>query len=434
MTLHQLFEAFAIQAGEALRGAASDAGGVPFEVAELAGTRRNTASALYCYRPLTSEFVRAQAGLLAGLPAYAPLSETLVGIGGLDHYLKARVGGTGASRAPADDSVTAGQAHAVLLEFVSRLFDERTDFEVDRQRFALVYEDLERLIYESRCVTEVIAPLHGVDLLPEVHELPLGDGLAIVRADALIGLPLGLAEDSQRLLVVLRVAHERQQAPPAAFVRSRFQRVLTTLRLFDRGSYGVGPIGYSRLDDGAWTPLALGTGSTGASRTLITQSVEDELREFHALISRRIARGLGGSAADDSGAGGLAWALARYEMGCERGLALERLTDHLLALRALLEPEGPASGRLTQRVSAICAPVSDRAKLSARVARAVRLERSAVTGMADRSDEAQELVDEISEHLRAILRDVICGHLDTDLCALADDLLGQAAEQIELAA
>ncbi len=40
----------------------------------------------------------------------------------------------------------------------------------------------------------------------------------------------------------------------------------------------------------------------------------------------------------------LAWALARFEMGCERSSELEALSDHLLALRALLEPEGPAAG------------------------------------------------------------------------------------------
>ena len=42
--------------------------------------------------------------------------------------------------------------------------------------------------------------------------------------------------------------------------------------------------------------------------------------------------------------GELAWALRRFELGCERDSRYEALTDHLLALRALLEPEGPESG------------------------------------------------------------------------------------------
>ena len=37
------------------------------------------------------------------------------------------------------------------------------------------------------------------------------------------------------------------------------------------------------------------------------------------------------------------------------------------------------------------------------------------------------MVEELSEHLRAVLRDTLCGHLDVDLCALADELLAQDA-------
>ena len=38
------------------------------------------------------------------------------------------------------------------------------------------------------------------------------------------------------------------------------------------------------------------------------------------------------------------------------------------------------------------------------------------------------IVSELAEHLRAILRDALCGHLDADLCAVADELLAEAAE------
>ena len=40
------------------------------------------------------------------------------------------------------------------------------------------------------------------------------------------------------------------------------------------------------------------------------------------------------------------------------------------------------------------------------------------------------LVEELSEHLRALLRDVLCGHLDTDLRAVADELLAEAATSL----
>ena len=76
-------------------------------------------------------------------------------------------------------------------------------------------------------------------------------------------------------------------------------------------------------------------------------------------------------------------------MGCERLAPFEALTDYLLALRALLEPEGPASGRLAQRLAVICGAPEERAALAQRVARAIKLERAVVTGMA--SDDARRL-------------------------------------------
>jgi hypothetical protein len=113
-------------------------------------------------------------------------------------------------------------------------------------------------------------------------------------------------------------------------------------------------------------------------------------------------------------------------MGCERLAPFEALTDYLLALRALLEPEGPSSGRLAQRLAAICAKPEDRAALAERTARAIALERAVVTGLAATRTGVDGLVDELAEHLRAILRDALCGHLDVELCAVADDLLAEA--------
>src|ERR1019366_1204035 len=116
------------------------------------------------------------------------------------------------------------------------------------------------------------------------------------------------------------------------------------------------------------------------------------------------------------GGGELSWALARFEMGCERLAPFEALTDYLLALRALLEPEGPSSGRLAQRLSVICAGPDQRAVLAERTARAIAFEQAVITGASSGGETGVDaLVEEISEHLRAILRDALCGHLDADL-------------------
>jgi hypothetical protein len=215
---------------------------------------------------------------------------------------------------------------------------------------------------------------------------------------------------------VLTIAEERPRQSPLATARARFRRALTALRLFERGGYALGPLAWVRVDGGAWRPFALG--STGRPRgvTLIPAEEEDELRAFCSLVSRRTPSG-----------GEVAWALARFEMGRERFAPFEALTDYLLALRALLEPEGPASGRLAQRLAVLCARPADRGGLAERTAHAISLERAVITGLAPAQDGAAALVDELSEHLRALLRDVLCGHLDSDLREVADHLLAEAA-------
>jgi hypothetical protein len=139
---------------------------------------------------------------------------------------------------------------------------------------------------------------------------------------------------------------------------------------------------------------------------------EDELRAFVALAARRMPRG-----------GELAWALRRFDLACEREDAAEALTDLLLALRALLEPEGPESGFLPSRLAALCAPTGMRDALAARAAEALAIEKAVIAGLAPPPRASPCSVDELTEHLRALLGDALCGHLDSDLAAAADALI-----------
>jgi hypothetical protein len=61
------------------------------------------------------------------------------------------------------------------------------------------------------------------------------------------------------------------------------------------------------------------------------------------------------------------------------------------------------------------------------------LERAVIAGTAPAEPGVNALVDELSEHLRALLRDVLCGHLDPDLRGVADGLLTDAVEPETLA-
>jgi hypothetical protein len=309
------------------------------------------------------------------------------------------------------------------------VFAERSEFGFDAERFELAYEELERTLYEGRCVTTVIAPLMGISLDPDTSELPLGDGLSLVRGElledappeALWGAPAPdtAGGEEPNVLVVLSVGQERPSPPPVSVARARFRRVLTALRLFERGGYALGPLAWTRTDAGAWRAVALGGSGRPRLVTLIGAAQEDELRAFCNLVARRTPT-----------SGELAWALGRFELGCERLAPFDALTDHLLALRALLEPEGPGSGRLAQRLSVLCASPEGRVALAERTAHAISLERAVISGLAPAGPGANRLVEELSEHLRALLRDVLCGHLDADLCSVADELLAQAAATV----
>jgi hypothetical protein len=420
-TLHSILESFTSDCALQLTAETASGQEIPFELVESDGGRRGRAL-LYCYRPLTGVFIRDRLGLLSALPTYAPAARALADADGTEAYLRLR----GEARIPAE---ARERADAALRLFLARVYEERSEFGLDPERFEVAYEELERALYEGRCVSTVIAPLLGVALDPGTAELPLGGGLSLLRGDSIrdvpaeavwgAGGPDGYAEEPN-VLACLTVTRGRSERPPVSLARVRFRRVLTALRLFERGGYALGPIAWTRADDGAWRSVAFGSSGRPRFITLLPAAQEDELRAFCNLIMRRAPS-----------AGELAWALTRFEMGCERLAPFEGLTDYLLALRALLEPEGPASGRLAQRLAVLCAHPSDRVGLAERTAHAISLERAVIAGLApgdtDPTHPADSLVDELAEHLRALLRDVLCGHLDADLRKVADDLLAEAA-------
>jgi hypothetical protein len=408
-SLHSLLEAFTADAAAQLSSQAAGGAEIPFELIEADSGPRGRVP-LYCYRPLTSTFIRQQLGVLVALPSYAPAARALAALEGTETYLRER----GEPRIPEDPRE---RADAALRSFLGGVFDERSEFEFDPGRFEAAYGVLEHVLYDGRSVTTVIAPLLGIALSSASKELELGEGLALVRGESIPDAPSEAVwgdGDEPHVLAVLTVTQERADRPPLSLARRRFRRVLTALRLFERGGYALGPIAWSRTDASSWRPVALGGSGRPRFVTEIAAEDEDELRAFCNLVWKRMP-----------GGGEAAWALARFEMGCERLAPFEALTDYLLALRALLEPEGPGSGRLAGRLAAICAQPQHRAALAERVAHAISLERAVIAGLAPAETGVDALVDDLAEHLRALLRDVLCGHLDSDLRSVADRILSE---------
>ncbi len=384
---------------------------VPFELSSQTRRRGQAAATpLYCYTALTGAFIAEREGELASLPAHAEAARLLADFDGLDRYLASM--GIDVGRVKGAHGARARTAIKVLLEDV---FEEQSDFELRPERLRAALERLESSAFQSTSEVTLVATLHGLTIASA--ELPLTKGLMIAQPDALRGAPAGAVSEGEgewadnHLIVVLSVEDDD---PRDAVARGRevLKDLLRALRLFGDGRVTLGTLAWARVGAGAWNPLALGTGGRPHGMLVVTAEQEDELRAFCNLVSRRAPH-------DNE----LAWALRRFELGCERENAYEALSDHLLALRALLEPEGPSSGLLAGRLAALCAIPEHRLELTERIVQALALERAAIAGTSAKRAGGEALANDVADHLRALLRDVICGHLAPDLAPLADELL-----------
>jgi hypothetical protein len=407
-----------------LQGELDGGAEVPFELASQSSRGRGTP--LYCYRPLTEAFVRERWGALRGTASYARAAPLLEGFEGLDRYLLAReersggggrslLGGRAGRRVlPAPNRA---RADVALRALVCEVFAEQSDFALREERLRGALERVDCSAHAGATEVTLLATLHGLAIASP--EVPLASGLTIARPEELLDVPDGAlagefhegGDVGGRLLVAF-TTEDADVHTAIARGRAVLGELLRALRLFGDGRIALGRLAWARAGGGAWGVHALGGGGRPHGMLVVGAEQEDELRAFCNLISRRAPN-----------ENELAWALARFEMGCERPTDLEALSDHLLALRALLEPEGPSSGLLAGRLAALCATPAERPALTRRVVRALALERAAIEGTAVDQAGSIALVRELANHLRALLRDVVCGHLKPDLVALADKLL-----------
>ena len=399
-----------------------DAGAeVSFELGSRGGRSGRGATPLYCYEALTGAFIAERENELEQLPGYAEVAALLDGFDGLDRYLSSM----GAVSEPSRRTPAArgpARALAAITVLLADVFDGQTDFEVHPDRLRAALERLERSELANTDAMTLVATLHGLTI--SSPELSLATGLTIAHPDALEEVPAGVgsigdgATQGDHLIVALTLREEegaiteRDARDAVAEGCEVLKDLLRSLRLFGDGRVALGALAFSRVGDGPWNPVALGSGGRPQGMLVVTAEQEDELRAFCNLVSRRAPDG-----------NELAWALRRYELGCERHSPYEALSDHLLALRVLLEPEGSSSGLLAGRLAALCAVPEHRLELTERIIAAVGLERAVITGSSLKRAGGPTLAKEVADHLRALLRDVICGHLAPNLPALADELL-----------
>ncbi|MGH2955947.1 MAG: hypothetical protein ACRDL6_03010, partial [Solirubrobacterales bacterium] len=122
----------------------------------------------------------------------------------------------------------------------------------------------------------------------------------------------------------------------------------------------------------------------------------------------------------------LDWAASRFELGAERASLIEALSDYLLALRGLLEGGGRTNSALAARVATLACEPEEREAGRLCVERALLLERKLMSGGRFRpSAEASPLdvIAELEELLRRVLKGLATGGLEGDLRAEADEIL-----------
>src|SRR4051794_25238271 len=417
--LHDALRDFALEAAALLTNELKQGAEIPFDVVEEPGG----ASVLYRYQPLTSEFVAERWPRLRQLPAYLDAAAALGS--GAEAYLRMQSGGSSAD------------SEAGLSAMLERLYEDATSFEFPEERFERVYGEVERALFENTIRTALIAPLHGVEI--EHDRVDLGDGLFLIAGDKLDAPPGAVWGDATgqverggppNVLCVLRRDIAADEQLPVSEARIRFRKLLTALRLFKSGAVAFGPVGWGRVDEGAWQPIPIGLSGPGRGAPWTLSA--DEQPELVELVDIVTSARPGGR---------IAWALSRFEMGCERPLDTEALSDYLLALRSLLDATDEAGrASLTLRLAALCAEEGDRQAVQRRAELAFALEHWVMGGGGATAylealgpDTPRSIVLELEQHVRGLLRDVLCGYLSADLKAAADDiLLASSTGEIEI--
>lgn len=399
--LHAVVDAIATAGSQQLARRAAEGAPVPFDLVEVPSSG---GAPLFSYKPRTRDFVEEHVDVLRQLPAWPSAVNVLAGFDGLGDYLLSH----GERHVPIDPRERADLTLRVLL---ATMHAETGDFLHTPGRTAAATAELARCILGGREEATIVVPMLGVRL--EAERLDLEHGLALVRDDVITDLPRDARSPVRGrpgTLAVVDVLADPSGAAGLAVARPRLRALLTALRLYDRPAPALAPVAWARVRGGGWASHPFIGTCARASGTLHLQAAHaDAVRGFCDLVARagRLT-------------GGTAWALRRFELACERADHAEALTDTLLALRALLEADQLGSELLGERLAALCARPEDWIGLRDRAQMAEAVEVALMQGTPVDEGQVRELALELRGHLRALLRDIACGHLSTDLVTVAD--------------
>ncbi len=399
--LNEALKRLATEAATRLSTLVAGGDQIPFDVAADAGED----SAFYSYVPLSGRYVVEHADELRSLPSFVPAREAAVESGVAVPYLEAR-----GEAVPADPGERAEQ---MIVAFFASLWEGRTGFALDRDRLDEALSTLDAEGREADDADVLIVPIVGLRMSTPWLTLP--HGVRVVRADS-IEAPV----DATRSEGMGRAAWEPQflavaeQSPDegADEALNQLRELISVMRLFKGGGVGLGPYAFAPTGARCWRRIATGAAATRPGGYRLSEAEAEELTEFAGRLESR---------PDPDAA--LTWAVGRFEMGCERESALDGLSDHLLAMRAVLEGHGPVGASLPMRAAALISVDGelDRIEARERVEETLELERSTMNGRT--IEGAVELAAWAEGGVRRLLRAAALGELGNDLGATADETL-----------
>jgi hypothetical protein len=372
---------------------------IPFDVA----TDTAEDSPFYSYVPQTGRYVAERSGELHRLPSWSAAREAVVEAGVASTYLEGR-----GETVPAEPGA---RAERMLEAFVVELFEGSTGFALDRGRLEAQVATLDAEARSADDADLLIVPIVGLRM--SMSRLQLPHGVRIVRADQVVAPVEAMRSEGMGRAAwepqFLAVAEQGGDGAEAALHQLR--ELISVMRMFKVGGIGLGPFAFAPTGEDTWRRLVTGAPATRPGGYRLSEEEGAELVEFAATLEQR---------PDPDSA--LTWAVGRFEMGCERESAMEGLSDHLLALRSVLEGHGPVGASLPLRASALIADESfDRIEARERCEEVLELERALMNGRI--IDGAIELATWIEDGVRRLLRQAALGELGNDLSATADETL-----------
>src|ERR1700761_6922441 len=397
--LNETLRRLATEAATRLNAMVAEGEQIPFDVAT------NTAedSPFYSYVPQTGHYVAERTAELHSLPGWNAAREAVVEAGVASTYLEGR-----GEIVPPEPGA---RAERMLEVFCIELWEGSTGFALDRERLEAQIATLDAEAGSADDADVLIVPIVGLRM--SMNRLQLPNGVRIVRADSITAPVEAMRSEGMGRAAwepqFLAVAEQGSDGAEAALEQLR--ELISVMRMFKTGGIGLAPFAFAPTGAATWRRIPPGAPPTRPGGYRLTEEEGGRLADFAALLEQR---------PDPDGA--LTWAVGRFEMGCERESAMEGLSDHLLALRAVLEGHGPVGASLPMRASALIADDNyDRIAARERMEEVLELERALMHGRT--LDRAIELATWIEDGARRLLRKAALGELGPDLSTIADETL-----------